>query len=130
MYLTTSFNGTNNIEGIIDSGSNAYFFADSQLTQCTGGNAPFYCPGSTQTLTATNSGGSAMTAISFQIANFSTLAASMFYAYDDVGGAAPTVNGTSYFDWGLPFFYGRTVYTIIGGASVAGQTYANGAFAY
>ena len=129
MYLTTSFNGTNNIDGIIDSGSNAYFFADSQIPQCTT-YAPFYCPSTTQSLSATNTGGSSPSTVSFQVADFNTLAASMFYAYNDVGGAAPTVNGTTYFDWGLPFFYGRTVYTLIDGATVGGQTYANGAFAY
>jgi hypothetical protein len=128
LYINTSFNNQSS-DGIIDSGSNAFFFTDSALTVCTD-FSPFYCPSTTSSLTATNTGGSAPSQVSFQIANFDTLAASMFYAYNDVGGEAPTVNGTTYFDWGLPFFYGRTVYTIIPGATVGGQTYAQGAFAY
>lgn len=42
-------------------------------------------------------------------------------AIDDVGGPASSVSGFGpYFDWGLPFFYGRTVFSAIQGASAGG----------
>jgi hypothetical protein len=37
--------------------------------------------------------------------------------FGDLGGPA-----SGYFDWGLPFFYGRNVYTAILGASTPGGT--------
>ena len=54
--------------------------------------------------------------MSFQIANLDNISQND-YAIDDVGG--PTVSitglGTGYFDWGLPFMYGRSVFTAIEG---------------
>lgn len=133
LYISTSFNGSTQ-DGIIDSGSNALFFEDSSLQSqpCVTSGASFYCPGTTQSLTATNSGGGNTSQVAFQIASLDTLHSNnpSFYAFNDVGGPFPMVNGTTYFDFGLPFFYGRSVYTIIEGASVGGQVYADGAFAY
>ncbi len=40
------------------------------------------------------------------------------------------INGVSYFDFGLPFFYNRTVFTIIEGSTVGTTMYSQGAFAY
>jgi hypothetical protein len=45
------------------------------------------------------------------------------FAFDDVGGPAPTIPGFgSYFDWGVPFFYGRTVFFALEGTDAAGTT--------
>ena len=104
----------------IDSGSNGLFFLNSattKLTQCTGaGFTDWYCPSSTTSLSATLaavSGGDAR--VDFRVANLLRLPASS-NALDDVAGpmvgfgSDPAVPG---FDWGLPFFFGRSVYTAI-----------------
>ena len=133
MYISTNFQGTAE-DGIIDSGSNALYFADSSLAAslCMQTSASFYCPTTTQNLTATNSSGATSSQVSFSIANLDDLhsANPTFYAFDDVGGPLAEINGVSYFDFGLPFFFNRTVFTIIEGSSVGGTSYAQGAFAY
>jgi hypothetical protein len=120
-FFTSTFNNTALASSFIDSGSNAYFFNDSSLTTCTGGGdaSDFYCPSSTQTLMVVNQGhsangtatGSANT-VTFQIANLNMLSG---YALNDVGGIGATSTGTNPlsgdFDFGLPFFFGRSVYT-------------------
>ncbi len=125
--VTTSFNGTSNLAGVLDSGSNAYFFADSTLaaSPCasSGAGAAFYCPSSTQSLTATNQGANGtQSQVSFQVADLNSISTSDF-AIDDVGGTMSSGD----FDWGLPFFYGRSTFVLFEGTS-GGGTY--GAYAY
>jgi hypothetical protein len=96
----------------IDSGSNANFIP-STVAQCT--DAPgFFCPGSTQSFSATMAGfdGSNSTAVPFSMANADALFATGNSAYDNVCAASQGI-----FDWGLPFFFGRTVYVGLAGAS-------------
>jgi hypothetical protein len=52
--------------------------------------------------------------VSFQIANLNQFSNANF-ALNDVGGPASSVTGIgiSSFDFGVPFFYGRTVFTAI-----------------
>ena len=118
----------------IDSGSNALYFPDSSLPLC-GSSAPengFYCPASTQSLSAVNQGNDAnsvpigvTSTVSFQIANLNAISGSEF-AIDDVGGTAASSSGTDTlsddFDFGLPFFYGRRVFTAVEGAAAGGNT--------
>ena len=118
----------------IDSGSNAIYFLNSGTTHiptCSSGLYPwisaFYCPTSTQNLTArildyTGQGG---LNVSFSVANALNLSEYNF-AFDNLAGpgSAPT-SGTafpsSYFDWGLPFFFGRNVFTSIEGEATTGH---------
>ena len=103
----------------LDSGSNGLFFLDAataNLNQCTGGVKDFYCPASTAKLGATlSSSNGASTTIVFSVANPSTMSSEAF-ALSNLAGPMPgfplnpSVPG---FDWGLPFFFGRTVYTAI-----------------
>jgi Protein of unknown function (DUF3443) len=125
--FTTSYNGSVT-DGVLDSGSNALFFDDSTLAQtpcaASGPGSSFYCPASTQNLTATNQGANGtQSQVSFQIADLNNINQS-FFAIDNVGG--PTVTGGA-FDWGLPFFYGRSTFVLFEGTS-GGGTY--GAYAY
>jgi hypothetical protein len=128
--IITLFNGQT-LMGVLDSGSNGLFFADNAIPNCTGfTNAEeFYCPASTLSLTATNQGQNGNSVVTpFQIANEISLNAS-FFALDDVGGSTATITGLSdqYFDFGVPFFYGRTVFTGIEGTtagSAQGPYYA------
>jgi hypothetical protein len=123
--FTTQFNGSSLTSSFIDSGSNALFFNDSSLALCgsSGAAAEFYCPAATADLTATNEGESGTTSdVSFSIANLNDISGANF-AIDDTGGPAPTISGFGpYFDWGLPFFYGRTIFFAVEGASAGGAT--------
>jgi hypothetical protein len=128
--IITLFNGQT-LMGVLDSGSNGLFFADSAIPNCTGStNAEeFFCPTSTLMLSATNQGENGNSVLTpFQIANENSLNGS-FFALDDVGGSTATITGLSdqFFDFGVPFFYGRTVFTGIEGTtagSAAGPYYA------
>jgi len=109
--ITTTFQGKPYPKSFIDSGSNGLFFLDaatSGLSACRG-NDSFYCPATTTSLTATNQGqGGTATSLSFTVANANVLFNSPNWAFNNLGG--PNAGA---FDWGLPFFYGRNVYTAI-----------------
>lgn len=133
--FTTTFNGgspSTLSSSFIDSGSNALFFNDSSLqNSLCGSSSPanqFYCPSSTVTLSATNQGSNGTSStVSFQIANLNNISESNF-AINDVGAIAASIPGLGpYFDWGLPFFYGRTVFTAIEGTN---GSYPSGYYAY
>lgn len=117
--FTTVFNGVSQTHSFIDSGSNMLFFnaPSSQLAPCPAPNASFYCPPTITPLIATNSGasGTPSGAVNFQIGNFNTLTATSNHVFSDIGGPlfGSLTNGT--FDWGLPFFLGRTVAVGIAG---------------
>jgi Protein of unknown function (DUF3443) len=124
--FNTTF-GSSVLSGFIDSGSNALFFPDNSIPLCgaTGtGGASFYCPNSTMSLTAINAGGNGTThSESFQIANLNNINNNDF-AISDAGGPATAITGVgaSYFDWGLPFFFGNTVFIAIEGTMAAGAS--------
>lgn len=95
----------------LDTGSNGLFFAPpspSVLPACTGSASSWFCPSTTVSLTATNTGdpGSPSGDVSFQIASFASLMASSNNVFSDLGGGAQAAAG---FDWGLPFHLGRRV---------------------
>lgn len=112
--FTTTYNGQVYSGSFVDSGSNALFFADSTISQC---NSGFYCPRSTLKLSATNQATDGKSGtVNFSVVNADDLFANTSYtATSGLAGA-----GTYGFDWGLPFFYGRTVYTSIQGTSSGG----------
>ena len=113
--FTTVFNGQPALtQSFLDTGSNGLYFNDTGLARCTQSNlTTFYCPSSPQTLSAVLRGQNAMSAtVNFTVDNAGTLGASdpSFVAFPTLAGTYPTANT---FDWGLPFYYGRTVYTAI-----------------
>ena len=118
--MTTRFN-TTNFTGFIDSGSNVYFFLDQTATGMPPCSTPqgFYCPASQQAFSATNIGVSgANKAASFNIQNANTLFQSPTNAaFNNLGGPNPNS-----FDFGLPFFFGKSVFTAIEGQSTPGGT--------
>jgi hypothetical protein len=122
--FTTSYNGTS-FPSFLDSGSNYFFFVDNSILQCQSGNlvsSGFYCPASTLSLSATaiSSNGQTSATIPFAVGNASSLFASGSYAaFDDVAANAGFLT-TPTFDWGLPFFYGKTVYVGIEDRSATG----------
>jgi len=113
----------------IDSGSNGLFFPDVNnfLPICptntpVGDLSAFYCPTSLQNLSATNedpNGTGATEVTNFSVDNaenlFTNANTSSDAAFSTLSGANPAGFG---FDWGLPFFYGRNVYSTIDSTSV------------
>jgi hypothetical protein len=109
-YKTQTLNGS-----FIDSGSNGLFFPDSSLAKCgtSGGAASFYCLSPTQSFSATNQGlNGNMAVVPFSIGDLNSFSNTIF-AISDVGGPTTSISGlgSAYFDFGVPFFYGRTVFT-------------------
>jgi len=114
--FTTRYNGAVLSASFLDSGSNALFFSDSIAVCASTSAAPgFYCPASSINGSAVIEGANGASAsIAFSVANAAALLTDNpgFTAFSNLG--APFV--THSFDWGLPFFYGRSVYTAIEGA--------------
>ncbi|TMI86519.1 MAG: DUF3443 family protein, partial [Bacillati bacterium ANGP1] len=119
--ITATYKGTAYSDGFIDSGSNGNFFTDSSLpTNCTAGTQ-WYCPTSTVNETVSLQGtNSTMLTANFSVASADALFANTTYtAFSNLGGTNPDAMG---FDLGLPFYYGRNIYTAIENASVGGNT--------
>ncbi|HUN54134.1 MAG TPA: DUF3443 family protein [Smithella sp.] len=101
----------------IDTGSNALFFdAGSQnalITCSTGIATGWYCPSSTLSFTATTKGylGSPAANIPFSIGNADTLFSPQTnWVFSELGAPYDSSTISAFFDWGLPFFMGRSVY--------------------
>jgi hypothetical protein len=113
--FTTTYGGITYNSSFIDSGSNGLFFPNQNipsLTTC-GNNPDFYCPLSVLNFSVINHGtNNVNSTVSFNIANANTLFNTnpTFKAFNSLGGPFP-----NRFDFGLPFFYGRSVYTAIEG---------------
>jgi hypothetical protein len=105
----------------IDSGSNGFFFGIGVFTACSPPNADFYCPATTQSLTATIRGSNGASAnANFSVANAETLLVNPgFYAFANLAGEGPD---TTTFAFGMPFFYGRSVFTAIEGQTTPAGT--------
>jgi len=115
--ISTSYKGQT-YPAFVDSGSNAYFFLDSNTTgspTCPS-NSGFYCPALTANLSATTSSGRVSETINFSVSNADTLFSTTANAvFNTLGGP-----NSGMFDWGLPFFYGRNVYNAIEAKSTPG----------
>lgn len=116
--FTTNFGGETYPDSFIDSGSNAIYFLSSGITgipQCSD-EPGFYCPAATTTLTAENVGVNGQSgSVTFYIANADGLFSTSNAAFNDLGGP-----GRTYFDWGLPFFFGRNVFVALDGQATPG----------
>ncbi|MBA5686351.1 DUF3443 domain-containing protein [Rugamonas apoptosis] len=117
--FNTTYKGKTYSASFIDSGSNAYFFADTGIPSCNFSTG-FYCPLGTLSLTATNASydGSGAGAVSFIVVNMDDLSNSITAA--SIGGTVDnraSVSISNGFDWGLPFFYGRRVFVVFEGSS-------------
>lgn len=135
----TTFNSTNYTGSFIDSGSNGlYFPGPNTLTECSSSSyaAGFYCPSSNTNYTATQKSytGLQPTDFSFTIGNALALFNSLTSAggnIDILGGVACDSSSPNYaycdpeFDWGLPFFFGKSVYNGINSKSTG---LVNGAY--
>jgi len=115
--FATIFNGQTYTSSFIDSGSNGIFFLDSAtsgLPACMNSTG-FYCPAVLTPLSATQRGlNSVSNVVSFNAGNVDRVNAT-FSVLAEATGSNP-----GGFDWGLNFFYGRTVFTAIAGRSTPG----------
>lgn len=115
--LTTVFNGSTFHESFLDSGSNGLFFDDT-ITTCSG--STFYCPASTMSFSAVMQGlNGNNVSLNFDVGNADTMVGNGAYAMNDFAAQGASAN---MFDWGLPFFYGRSIYTAIAGTTNSGGT--------
>ncbi|MFM0120020.1 DUF3443 domain-containing protein [Paraburkholderia sp. RL18-101-BIB-B] len=104
-YVVTTSGGQTYSQSYVDSGSNGLFFRTTQFPQC----GFWYCPASIQAANAAITGtDGASNTVSFAVGNSSALFASSNNAFNNLAGVA-----SSGFGWGLPFFFGRRVYTAI-----------------
>lgn len=115
-FMATSYKGTTYV-GFLDTGSTFLFFQDTIPTCLTIDGA--FCPPSPLRLSATNRGiNQVSTAVNFQVANAENLRATGNGIFNNIAGPITVIqspNTDQLFDWGLPFFLGRTVYTGIAG---------------
>ena len=106
--FTTLYKGTSYTVSFIDSGSNGLFFDDPTIPTC----SQFYCPPAPLPLTAVNvapDGGTVSVSFTIDNAHALTSGISAF----NLGG---TLGLPRTFDFGLPFFFGRTVFVAVTGA--------------
>jgi hypothetical protein len=119
-FFSTTFNGqTYPDSSLLDTGSTGIFFLDSGTTGIPACNDQpgLYCPSSTKNLTAINVGMNGATGtVSFSVGNADSLLSNINDAViPNLAGSDP-----AFFDWGLPFFFGRNVFTAIEGKSTPG----------
>ncbi len=127
--LTATYNGKTLDNSFLDTGSNAYYFVDSSITLCTAsGFSGFYCPAAPLSLSPSLQGLNNVTASgAFTLYNAQTVLAGTNTAAPGLGvnssqlgsGFATYPNS---FDFGLPFFFGRNVYTAIEGRTAGAYT--------
>lgn len=128
-FTTVSDGQTLTDDGFLDTGSEALFFLDPTVTglpECPdAGFTQLYCPASNVSLSAMNQGfsnGNSGT-VTFTVGNAESLVSNTSdNAISIIGGLGETTNNTLFFDWGLPFFYGRNVSVAIEGATTPGGT--------
>jgi hypothetical protein len=135
----TNFAGQSLSASFIDSGSNGIFFPQINGSPiiCTDA-MQWYCPASTTPFSATNVGasGSPSNTVNFSVDNFDTVttanpsdaAFSNLAGPQGIGTCSSSNTNACTFDWGLPFFYNRSVFTAIDGTTVG--TTAGPFFAY
>jgi Protein of unknown function (DUF3443) len=122
-YFTTVFNGQSLNQSFLDTGSNGLYFNDKSIGPCKV-STDFYCPATTQSFSATLQGQNDVSAsVSFSVGDADTLGGNdaSLVAFPTLAGpfTSSADDATATFDWGLPFFYGRTVYTAFENESTA-----------
>ncbi len=122
---TTTYGDLSEPSSFIDSGSNGWFFDDATIAQCSSASFKgFYCPSPSPV------------ARSATMLPYNTTATSFTYSFSVADISSPSINGNALvndggpsgtcttttctcpstgcsFDWGFPFFYGRSVFTAI-----------------
>ncbi|WP_283148499.1 DUF3443 family protein [Silvimonas soli] len=117
--LNMSYQSKTYSNSFLDSGSNLLFMPSATgIAICTGTLPGFLCPTNAiaANVTVTGINGTPSNIVGLSIGNAQTLLGSnSFTAFNNVGGN----NGTGGIDLGMPFNYGRTVFTAFNGASTS-----------
>jgi hypothetical protein len=121
-FLATYNDGTTPLPALIDSGTAAYLFDDPALAVCTSAAwVGYYCPAVAPLATsATNMSATATTAnvpSSSNLVNFAIADPNSFVSGAAAFSSLAAGAGSTRFLWGMPFFYGRTVYIGFDGKS-------------
>jgi hypothetical protein len=104
-YVSTVSGGQTYSQSYLDSGSNALFIANAGLPEC----GLWYCPAAQVSASASISGSDGTTVtVAYSVGNSTLLFDSANNAFDNLAGIT-----SNSFGWGLPFFYGRRIYTAI-----------------
>ncbi|HEY4349890.1 MAG TPA: DUF3443 family protein [Paraburkholderia sp.] len=113
----TTLYAQRSVPAIVDSGTNGLMFRDTTIP--TGVNN-WAAPQSTLSLTSTMMSTVGLQAtVLFSIADAEWLFESNYAAYVSLGALSLSSNMLV---WGLPFYYGRSVYTELSGAQAGGKT--------
>jgi hypothetical protein len=113
-YFTTVYKERSYSRAFVDSGSNGIFFDDPELPLC----GDFYCPPRELQLSASNVAATGATAsVTFTVDNIGLLTNRISALH-----AAGPYGLSRTFDWGLPFFFGRTVFLALAGAATSAGT--------
>lgn len=122
--LDVTFGGADYPLSVLDTGSNAFYFTDNSLSLCAQGTAGagFYCTAENLSATITTASATQLTA-SFTIGDATTMvqANPTAAAYPQLAGPIGSSEAQT-FDFGLPYFYGRSVFVAIEGTSAGGVT--------
>jgi hypothetical protein len=122
-FVSTTFTALSQSDSTsyFDSGSNAIYFEDSGIPNCTESYAQgFFCPGAVQSLSASVTGTNSVgVTVNFSIAPADTLFQTNNTAFSNLGGSAGS-QGAGTFAWGLPFYFGHNVYTAMENANAGG----------
>ena len=142
-YTDTFCNGTGSgFGGFLDTGSTGLYVSDAATLNFLGisdcGSSTngfgFYCvsPGTTATLSNVglfgNGGVGSGTLTSLNIFDATTLFKTNNAVFNDLGSDSGTSQATDYFDFGAPFFIGRTIFVGIAGGAVPGGVNAPNGF--
>ena len=125
-FLTAIYKGQTLDQSYIDSGTTLYIFADSAIAACTTkADTGFYCPASPLALSPQLQGVNGTTASgAFTLNNAQTLFTTTNAALPGIGGSGSAFSNAMAiprsFAFGLPFFYGRNIYTAIEGRNAGG----------
>jgi hypothetical protein len=116
LQLTMTYKGTPLSDSFIDSGTNGIYFADTSLATCTDATT-FYCVTQNLPLSIKLRVGGDLTT-SFNVVSADNLnSGPLVAAFPGLAGTLPpSLDG---FDWGLSFFYGKRVATVISGESTS-----------
>lgn len=122
--INVTFQGVQYPLSALDSGSNALYFTDNSLSVCASGTAGdgFFCTAANLSATIATLAGSELTA-NFSIGDATTMVEDdpTAAAYPQLAGPIGTMESET-FDFGLPYFYNRNVYTAIEGMNAGGTT--------